>query len=217
MASICCRKCLLRPSVSPAFPNVPSRLPTVAKFSTTSALAVEPNKKKKAGQGGGPQHRKSTSLRVKRKAFVKTGKPPMPGERKAMRKRIVLSNTNALEVADMEDMTPTLKADQVGKVIGLPGAIVDQLRAVEAFKTTQGWGMFRRPGLLVRSESIEIVKIMEDAEAGKKTSRTIIDGERGAGKSLMLLQAMSTAYLNGWIVLNIPEGKLIWSHRIVCG
>lgn len=161
----------------------------------------------------GAQKKKPTAaaktLRIKKKAIVKTGRPPAPGERKAIRKRIVLSNSNALEVPTMVDMTAKLDAAQVGTVIGLPGPLVDQLRAAEAFKTTQAWGLFRRPAMLIREESVEIAKMIQEVQEAKKTSVTIIDGGRGAGKSMMLLQAMATAFLKGWIVLHIPEGRAL--------
>jgi small subunit ribosomal protein S29 len=157
-------------------------------------------------------HRAKT-LKLKKKKPVKTGRPPAPGERKAIRKRIVLSNTNALEVPTMVDMKAELDAAQIGVVLGLKGPLVDQLRAVEAFKTTQGWGLFRRPAILIREESVEIAKRLHAARDEKNTSVTIIDGERGAGKSLMLLQAMATAFLKGWIVVNIPEGRYSCSSR----
>ena len=111
--------------------------------------------------------RAAKTLKIKKKAFVKTGRPPAPGERKAARKRIVLSNSNALEVPTMADMTAELDTAQVGTVIGLPGPLVDQLRAVEAFKTTQGWGLFRRPAMLIRQESVEIVKLIQEAQDKK--------------------------------------------------
>jgi len=209
MASNNCWKCLLRPSVtSNAIGNASSRLPLLAPFSTSSALGLPPPKKPATGLKKGPEKAAKT-LRIKKKAFVKTGRPPAPGERKAMRKRIVLSNTNALEVETMQDLDATLIHDaaNIGKVMGLPGTVVDQLRAVEAFKTTQGWGMFRRPGMLIREETVQIADAMKAAQVQKNTAVTIIDGERGTGKSMMLLQAMTTAFLKSWIVVNIPEGK----------
>jgi small subunit ribosomal protein S29 len=151
------------------------------------------------------------TLRIKKKAVVKSGKPPMPGERKALRKRVVLSNTNALEVLGMADLTGGMVRDAslVGKVVGLDGKTVDCLRAAEAFKPTQGWGLFRRPGLLVREESIVLADKLIAAEEGKETLKLVIDGERGTGKSLMLLYALATAALRGWVVLNIPEGMVV--------
>jgi small subunit ribosomal protein S29 len=133
----------------------------------------------------------------------------MPGERKAMRKRIVLSNTNALEVLGMQDLTSEMVIDQemVGKVIGLDGKTVDSLRAAEAFKTTQSWGFFRRLGLLVREESVALAQKLAAREETKETLRLVIDGDRVAGKSVMLIHAMAAAFMREWIVLNIPDGK----------
>jgi len=196
--------------------NLPSKRPSlVLSFSTSTtrhALSKQTaqamaRKVKERSTHGKKSAGASKTLKIKKKAFVKTGRPPAPGERKAIRKRIVLSNSNALEVPTMADMTAELDAAQVGTVIGLPGSLVDQLRAAEAFKTTQCWSLFRRPAILIREESVEIAKMIQEAQDAKKTPVTIIDGDRGAGKSMMLLQAMATAFLNGWIVLSIPEGK----------
>ncbi|KAI9744069.1 MAG: 37S ribosomal protein S23 mitochondrial [Claussenomyces sp. TS43310] len=209
MASTSCCRCLSRPSVIPTslgVGNVSSRLPSLAAFSTSSRFAATIPKKPKLPAA---QQKKGKTLKIKKKAVVKSGRPPAPGERKALRKRIVLSNTNALDVPNMVDMTPeaVLDSAQTGKILGLPGILVDQLRAVEAFKTTQGWGMFRRPATLVRKETVEVAKMMQAAQEGKKTAVSVIDGGRGTGKSLMLLQAMAIAFTNRWIVLNIPEAQ----------
>ncbi len=198
--------------------KLPSSRPSlVLSFSTsttrealTKQTAQAIAKKAKArGSKAAASQKTAKTLKIKKKAFVKTGRPPAPGERKAIRKRIVLSNPNALEAPNMVDMTAELDAAQVGTVARLPGPLVDQLRAVEAFKTTQGWGLFRRPAMLIREESVEIAKMIQEAQQSKKTSITILDGERGAGKSMMLLQTMATAFLKGWIVLSIPEGKAL--------
>lgn len=139
-------------------------------------------------------------------------KAPAVGERKALRRRIVLSNTNALEVQGMEDISVQSMLDEgsQGKVFGIPGSLVDQLRAVDAFKVSQGWGLFRRPGMLVRKETVEYGKLIEELSVkdNKKTVRRVLVGERGSGKSLMLLQAMTMAFLKKWTVVNISEGTL---------
>lgn len=217
MASSSCWKCLTRPYIplgNLTSSSRPSTRPALASsFSTSIARRAAPIQKAKArGIAGGKGQKKTTpgkTLKIKKKAFVKTGRPPAPGERKAIRKRIVLSNSNALEVSTMADMTAELDTTQIGKVVGLPGLLVDQLRALEAFKTTQGWGLFRRPAMLIREESVEIAKMIQEAQNAKETSVTILDGERGAGKSMMLLQAMATAFIKGWIVLSIPEGEAL--------
>ncbi|KAH0534198.1 hypothetical protein FGG08_007209 [Glutinoglossum americanum] len=202
MASQSCWRCLLRcpPSIYPG-----NRL-----FSTTPAVLAKPLKAKKSDQAFGAPKKGVKSLRIKKKVAGKsTGKPPAPGERKAIRKRIVLSNTNALEVKGMQDLSNENMADEEvrGTVVGLPGPLVDRLRAVEAFRTGQGWGLFRRPGVLMRGDSLEIAKALEGVESEKKTLRRIYTGERRSGKSVILLQAISMAFLKDWVVVTIPEGQ----------
>ena len=154
------------------------------------------------------------TLRIKKKAVVKTGKPPLPGERKAMRKRVVLSNTNALEVEGLKDLDKEMVGegarDFVGRVVGLEGNTVDALRAGGAFKPNQSWGLFRRPGVLVREETIALGEKLLAVEK-RGTLRLVIDGERVAGKSLMVISGMAMAHVRGWIILNIPEGTCAYA------
>lgn len=105
-----------------------------------------------------------------------------------------------------------MHADSVkGRVMGLPGTVVDSLRAVEAFKTTQGWNLFRRPAILMRRESAQIAEFIQEVEAaqGKKTIRRIIIGDRASGKSTLVLQALTMAFLKEWVVINLPDAKEI--------
>ncbi|MCJ1389716.1 37S ribosomal protein S23 mitochondrial [Xylographa bjoerkii] len=183
-------------------------------FSTTSQnFASPPSKSRSPKLRDGPPKRgeKTTFSKKKKKAAESKGRPPAPGERKALRKRIVLSNTNALEVPDMQDLTAESMSNTKlqGQVIGIPGPVVDQLRAIEAFKTCQGWGFFRRPGMLVREETVSHGKLMQSMSgpADTRTIRRIYVGERGSGKSTMLLQAMTIAFLQNWVVINFPEGQ----------
>ena len=53
---------------------------------------------KKKGGDSGPKYREAKSAKMKKKKPVDKPRPPPVGERKALRKRIVLSNLNALEV-----------------------------------------------------------------------------------------------------------------------
>lgn len=189
--------------------------PAQSTFSTTAAKNALPAKVKKHSAAelakiAAMRARGGTKLKIKKKAVVKTGKPPMPGERKAIRKRIVLSNTNALSV-QMEDLEKEILADRrlIGSVVGLPENVVDSLRAAEAFRPTQVWGLFRRPGVLIREESVVLSEKLAEAEETKGSFRMVIDGDRISGKSMMLLHAMTTAFLRGWIVVNIPDGKLL--------
>ena len=152
------------------------------------------------------------SFTLKKKAFQRA-KPPAPGERKAMRKRVVLSNANALEVPDMVDLTADNLADEAteGIVMGLQNNTVDSLRAAEAFKSNQSWGMFRRPGILVRAEGVEIAKLLDDAEQNKEAARIVVDGVRECGKSLLIIHALAMGFLKNWVVINLPDG---WSTTL---
>lgn len=108
---------------------------------------------------------------------------------------------------------PDFTTDSIGKeelrgqVMGISMSNIDQLRAVEAFKTTQAWGMFRRPGMLVREETVQMGRLMEEIGREGETARRVLVGEKRSGKSLLALQAMLMAFLKAWTVINIPEGK----------
>jgi small subunit ribosomal protein S29 len=218
MVSSICASCLLRLRASSKLKlHVPSTTPLATKSFHTIAPQFDVVKKK-SGPAQPKKFRESTSAKTKKKRREKP-KLPEVGERKALRKRIVLSNTNALEIPGMQDMTPQNVTDvgHIGQMLGLDGALLDQLREAKAFKPTQNWNMFRRPATLVRKETVALgmdVQEVNDSSSGEGTRgglgavtlQQIIAGERSTGKSLVLLQAMSMAYLNNWIVLNVPEG-----------
>lgn len=169
------------------------------------------------GPKGGAAHvrgGKQVQMRKKKKAPPR-GKTAEPGERKALRKRIVLSNGNALEVPDLEELTAAHLLDgdgdgnsSAGRVLALPDGVVDQLRAVEAFKPSQCFSLFRRPSVLVRGETVALATQMQRAATARETLRLVIDGERIAGKSILLLQALAHGFLNDWVVIHVPEGEL---------
>lgn len=189
--------------------------PHIACFSTSAARHAVVAKKK--GLAAAPKKGvKSLNTKKGKKApgASDTGKRPAQGERKAQRKRIVLSNDNALEVSSLQDLSKenVLSEKNEGKVMGLPQEkVVDALRAVEAFKTTQGWSLFRRPAVLMRKEAIQLARLfkeVEDSASGqqKKTVQRILCGERMSGKSTLLLQALAMGFLRDWFVINFPEG-----------
>jgi len=187
---------------------------STASFSTTAGLSYPPPKPSRPNpQASATSFRgaKKIIIKKKKKDVESKGRPVAPGERKAFRKRIVLSNTNALDVQGMRDLSTETMVDKNarGRVIGIPGPVVDQLRAIEAFKVSQGWGYYRRPGMLVRQETIEYGELFQKmSEEHEKDTivRRVLVGERASGKSTLLLQAMSMAFVKQWVVINIPEG-----------
>ena len=212
MASVNCWRCLLRPSagVPAAHQRVVPIMIAAAPFSTSSQVAKT---QAKASGGSSQPFRagKMMNLSKYKKKKVEKTKSPAPGERKAFRKRIILSNNNALEVSGMDSLSPGTMSDSAnaGRVFALSDQLVDQLRASEAFKSTQTWGLFRSPHVLLRSEMVDLAKRMQTAAENKEAIRLVVTGDRLSGKSLLLLQAMANAFLNDWIVVNIPEGERI--------
>lgn len=217
-------RCLARPSTSNAVSASLSlsfsglRIGAAAPFSTTSARDYSIAKKSVSREPVAP-YRAGKKLKIgkfKKNRVVERGKAPLPGERKAYRKKIVLTNDSALPVKWVQEMGPNHLQDlnSVGKVVSLPDAVQDQLRISEAFQPSQSWKMFRKPSTLVREETVQMVNKMEKAVGSKKTARLVLTGDKLTGKSLLLLQAQAHAYLNGWIVIHIPDGAK--TYQLAC-
>ncbi|KAI9700606.1 MAG: 37S ribosomal protein S23 mitochondrial [Bogoriella megaspora] len=177
------------------------------------------NPVKGSSVSAGPPKKGDRTLKISKKSNrqAATAKPPAPGERKAMRKRVVLSNTNALEVQGMQDLSLKNMASEESRrrVLKLPGPLVDSLRALEAFKPNQGWSLFRNPSVLWREESIRLAQVISNLDKfqGGEARRILLSGEKGSGKTVMALQVMAMALLKGWVVINIPDAKdLVNAH-----
>lgn len=199
-----------------ARPSTASRSlhPRVALFSTSTARHATAPKRKGVVAAPKKGVKSLNTKKGKSAASGDAGKRPAQGERKALRKRIVLSNNNALEVSSLKDLGKenVLSEQNEGQVMGIPGDTVDALRAVEAFKATQGWSLFRRPAVLMRKEAVQLARLFKEVEESaarpqKQTIRRILSGERMSGKSTLLLQGLTMGFLRDWFVINLPEGK----------
>lgn len=187
------------PLLRPILP-VPRRL-----FSITSTLLAGPPKAK-AAEGAKKQSygkKKNTKDESRKGAYA-------IGERRGIRTRIVLSNTNA-QPLDTPPLTPDLSniTEAAGNLFAFPEEEVDKLRTLRAFFRTQDWRLFARPSSVLRRQAMEIGSTMDSFDP--VTRRIILDGYKGSGKSVMLLQLMTWALQKGWIVINIPNGMI---HQI---
>lgn len=213
-------RCLVRPSTAT---SIPQRIAPVtvlaAPFSSSSAILAKAAPPKNAAKGAkvlaGGHIRAGKKMQLgkfKKNRQIDRSRPPAPGERRAYRKRVTLSNNNALPVEGLQEMSAQSMVDpaQVGRMLALPNELVDQLRAVEAFKATQTWNMFRQPSMLQRKEARDLADKMQAAAGKGDTLKLVISGDRLVGKSMLLLQAISYAYLNNWIVFHVPEGTLYY-------
>ncbi|KAF2809903.1 uncharacterized protein BDZ99DRAFT_299523 [Mytilinidion resinicola] len=212
-SSVCLRRLSLAPSDLTAHAMASRSLlayTQTASFSQSAPLSAKPGQGKPAGPARGER---TLNLGKNKKVQRDMGKRPAPGERKALRKRVVLSNTNALVVEGLNDLTVgnIETGDMQGQVVGLSEPVIDSLRAVEAFKATQGWHLFRRPAMLMRRETTQVSALMRDVETRKKTVRRILAGDRASGKSTLLLQGLAMAFMKKWVVISIPDAKDIVS------
>ncbi|KIX97859.1 uncharacterized protein Z520_06637 [Fonsecaea multimorphosa CBS 102226] len=212
-----CTECLLRLKLSSSAPRglavTASTWTQTTSFHSSAAQYKSPLLKKKVPQAKPTvtRARQSQSARLKKKSRERPKLPPV-GERRAQRRRIILSNTNALPVSDVETWSKENMVDEksVGHMMALDGGLLDQLRDSGAFKTTQNWGLFRRPATLIREETLRIAKDMESVKQEgdkKKVVKHLVIGEKASGKSILMLQAMGMAYMDHWIVLNVPEAQ----------
>ncbi|KAH8676097.1 mitochondrial ribosomal death-associated protein 3-domain-containing protein [Xylariales sp. PMI_506] len=209
MATPNCWRCLVRPSqrlLNPASISCPT---VAAPFSTSTAQLAKAASKKDDGNLSRHVRTGKKLILGKKKSKPAAGKSVLPGERKAFRKRLQLSNNNALAVPGLAQMSAENLVDPaaIGQVVALPEDLIDKLRAVEAFRTTQSWPLFRSPHVLIRQETVDFLKSLTDKVKNKETVRTVITGSKESGKSILGLQAQSAAFLNDWIVINIPEGQ----------
>ncbi|KAF4553937.1 putative mitochondrial ribosomal death-associated protein 3 [Elsinoe fawcettii] len=206
MATNICLRCLARPTSFGAIPV------NKHAFSTTSRLAAKPAKsipKKKSVNAAKGARKGSGAFSFKGRGgrqVASGGSRKDPAALKAMRKRIVLSNTNALEVEGLRELKAE-NATQVGEILTLNNESIDALRAAEAFKHNQGWNLFRRPSTLVTQQTRELASIVSTIAGDKSSRREIIAGERGSGKSVLALQAKTFAFQKGWVVIHIPEAQ----------
>ena len=161
--------------------------------------------------------RESRAARLKKKPRVVSGLP-QPGQRREEKRRIVLSNTSALSLPRLQDLGKDnmTKEEIVGKVLAFREPVLDQLRAVEAFQTTQKWSFFARPATLIREETRKIGSLIREVTHSKepKIYRRIYSGGKATGKSVMLAQAQALAFMNDWVVISIPEGMEIYTFTI---
>ncbi|KAF3916502.1 hypothetical protein ABW20_dc0101089 [Dactylellina cionopaga] len=163
---------LPRPSI--ASPTVGTR-----SFHTTPRVLAA----QKGGQRKPPVN-KPLNLKSKKKTNHATVKKPEIGYRRALRKAIILSNSNA-PVLDLPELTAELISvpESIGKVFSINVEDLEKLRQLEVFQKKQMWQYFNRPTTFIRSESVGLAMAMESVERfGKEEAKATagIDGAEDA-------------------------------------
>ncbi|KKA29424.1 hypothetical protein TD95_002682 [Thielaviopsis punctulata] len=180
-----------------AVPSIPA---LAASFSTSAASSAAAASGRKAAKA-------PIKKNFKKGKVITKVKKPEPGERKAFRKRIVLSNNNALAVVGPTTVQADTLVDEAnaGQMVALAPDVIDRLRSLEAFKPTQAWGLFRSPHVLLRKEAVHVLKRVHKAGAEKSIMRALVAGDKVSGKSVFLLEALAYGLTNKWVVIHIPE------------
>ncbi|KAK6538143.1 37S ribosomal protein S23 mitochondrial [Orbilia ellipsospora] len=156
-----------------------SRLPRTSIVTTTRSLHTTPPFSAGA-QGKGQNQRKPVvprplNLSSKKKNVRAPPKKPEVGYRRALRKAIILSNSNAPNL-DLPELTAELLSDteSIGKVFSINVEDLEKLRSLEAFQKRQMWQFFYRPTTFIRNESVGLARAMESVErfAGEEVEGT---------------------------------------------
>lgn len=197
MSTFICARCLARPFA----------VARTRQHASTAAFSTTAQREKIFKQQMLPKAKQ----RGRNTTPAKTSRQIAPGERKAFRKRVVLSNVNALAVHGLEtigrqNMSQTSKH---GQMMTFDNNAIDALRANGAFKAAQAWGLFRQPATLVRSETLEVAKLLGTVDSSQGTVRRIVHGARGSGKSLVVMQSMAMALARGWVVIYLADSKTL--------
>ncbi|ORX94006.1 hypothetical protein K493DRAFT_352882 [Basidiobolus meristosporus CBS 931.73] len=151
---------------------------------------------------------KKIAAPAKKKAssFTKKGRGP------AVEKEAVSSSTgkrNELYYKPSKEVNlkefPDKALDScVGKVFALPAKVVEKLSAI-GYPNYLGaeFESANRQALLYRKDTKELFTLLDES-AEQPSQPIILSGEKGVGKSALLLQAVARSISSGWIVLYVP-------------
>ncbi|KAG0044769.1 37S ribosomal protein S23 mitochondrial [Gryganskiella cystojenkinii] len=110
----------------------------------------------------------------------------------------------------VEEFLPsTATKEHIGQVLGLPSDVVPALSQI-AYPTllSEQFDLIKPAALVVRETTVDL---LEKIDASMKTpsaeSRIVLTGESGAGKSAVLLQAVSHCLSAGWVVIYVPKAS----------
>ncbi|CAD6564388.1 MAG: 37S ribosomal protein S23 mitochondrial [Tremellales sp. Tagirdzhanova-0007] len=117
----------------------------------------------------------------------------------------------ASELPDMGDFMrlhpENYIANNVGRATTFPRSAYQQLQAFGLpRKLDKELATSGAPASVIRQQTIDLVQAMNSAKAGSsKDARYMITGEKGSGKSMLLIQTVAYCLESGWIVLYDPR------------
>ncbi|GFZ44547.1 hypothetical protein JCM24511_02270 [Saitozyma sp. JCM 24511] len=190
--------------------------PSAARAAATVAAATAPSSSRgfaasslllAAAKGKAPK------APAKKKASSFAKKPPAAKSGSGGRASdITLRYAEARPPPDLGDFVrfhpESLIASNVGRPSTFPRQTIEQLRA---------FGLPRRlskdldspggPTSVVRQCTLDMAQRLDGIKSGKKAAKWVLAGEKGSGRSTLLLQTASYALESGWIVLYVPHAS----------
>ncbi|KAK4686765.1 small subunit ribosomal protein S29, partial [Tremellales sp. Uapishka_1] len=153
------------------------------------------------------------ALKKKQGGSFNKGKSATQGATKTDTGRITLRSSLAVDVADLSDLVElhpeTFNSKHVGKPTVFPRKTFTQLKSFGlSRKLEQELSSGGNPACasVVRQSTVDLAKTLERAKsASSKDARYLLNGEKGSGKSMLLLQSVAYALESNWIVLYIPS------------
>ncbi|CAK9786989.1 hypothetical protein CC85DRAFT_288255 [Cutaneotrichosporon oleaginosum] len=126
---------------------------------------------------------------------------------------LTLRTTMAQEPADLSDLVQlypeALVPLNAGAAATFPRATYEHLKAFGLPKRIAGeLGTGGLPASVIRQATLDLVGSLNAAKrASSADTRLLLTGPRGAGKSMLMLQAVAYAIEAGWIVLYAPQAS----------
>ncbi|KIR53788.1 mitochondrial carrier protein [Cryptococcus gattii Ru294] len=119
-------------------------------------------------------------------------------------------SANPPDLSDLPRLNPDkFRKDNVGKPTIFSQDVQDKLKSFGLpSKIDKEYASAGGPASVVREATLDLVKRVEGAKTGSsKLARYILTGERGSGKSVLLVQSVAYAIESGWIVLYSPRAS----------
>ncbi|KIY37087.1 mitochondrial carrier protein [Cryptococcus gattii E566] len=119
-------------------------------------------------------------------------------------------SANPPDLSDLPRLNPDkFRKDNVGKPTIFSQDVQDKLKSFGLpSKIDKEYASAGGPASVVREATLGLVKRVEGAKTGSsKLARYILTGERGSGKSVLLVQSVAYAIESGWIVLYSPRAS----------
>ncbi|WRT63202.1 uncharacterized protein IL334_000105 [Kwoniella shivajii] len=173
---------------------------------STSApvLAVAKPKKAAAGAKGGKQ-----GFNQKKKDATTGGSSSSGGGQATISLKFSMAGQPP-DLSDFPRLQPgNYRVENVGKATTFPKSTYEKLKSFGlSKKMDKELSANGGPASIVRQATVDLAKKLDsDKNKSSKDARYVLAGERGSGKTMLLLQSVNYALESGWIVIFNPKAS----------